>query len=165
MAGETTLYLLCGKIASGKSTLARRLGEAHGAVVIHEDDWLAGLYSDQMRSIADYVRCAGKLRAMIGPHVVDLLNAGTSVVLDFPGNTPEYRAWMRELIDAAGVRHEMHVLDEPDELCWARLEARNASGEHPFQVTRAQFERITAVFSVPGEGEGFHLIEHYCDGD
>lgn len=158
------LSLFCGKIASGKSTLARRLAAQSGAVAIHEDDWLSALYGDQMRSVQDYVRYAARLRAAMGPHVTALLEAGISVALDFPANTPQTRAWLLGLIGQTGVRHEMHVLDVPDEICWARLQQRNAEGGHPFQVSRAQFEQITRHFSVPGAGEGFQIIQHAGTG-
>lgn len=35
-----TLHMLCGKIASGKSTLARRLADADSTVLLVEDEWL-----------------------------------------------------------------------------------------------------------------------------
>ena len=53
-----TLHLLCGKIASGKSTLAKTLAAEHGAIVLSEDQWLASLYPGEILSIADYLRCA-----------------------------------------------------------------------------------------------------------
>jgi len=160
MTANPVLILICGKIASGKSTLSDRLADELGAVALHEDDWLSALYGDQMTSVADYVRFAARLRGVMGPHVVALLRAGTPVVLDFPANTPEYRAWMMGLIQATGVRHEMHVLDVPDEVCWERLQRRNAHGGNPFKVTRAQFDAITRHFSLPAEAEGFHLVWH-----
>ncbi len=48
-----TLHLLCGKIASGKSTLAAELGALPGCVVISEDQWLAAIWQDEMHSVAD----------------------------------------------------------------------------------------------------------------
>lgn len=157
---ETTLVLFCGQAGSGKSTRADNIAQEFGAVVLHEDDWLDTLYGDQMQSISDYAKCSAKLRAVIGAHVVNLLNAGTSVVLDFPGNTPEVRGWMREMLEKSGVPHVMHVLDVPDELRWQRLQARNAANGHPFKLTRAQFDQLARYFSVPDEAEGFHLIRH-----
>ena len=47
-----TLHLLCGKIASGKSTLAKTLATEHAAIVLSEDHWLATLYPGEIRSIA-----------------------------------------------------------------------------------------------------------------
>ena len=62
-ATETpTLHLLCGKIASGKSTLSARLAARPLTVIISEDQWLARLYAGEMHSVADYVRCSAKLR-------------------------------------------------------------------------------------------------------
>jgi predicted kinase len=89
--------LLCGKIASGKSTLAHQLAEAPATLLISEDRWLAALYRDEMNSVADYVRCSAKLRAAMTPHLIALLESGLSVVLDFPANTLSLRKWMREL--------------------------------------------------------------------
>ncbi|WP_277963225.1 ATP-binding protein [Pseudomonas sp. RIT-To-2] len=152
-----TLHLLCGKIASGKSTLAARLAEAPNTVRLSEDLWLARLYKDQMHSVADYVRCAALLREAIGPHVQALLRLGVNVVLDFPANTPANRQWMRGLFEASGAAHVLHVLDVPDETCKARLRQRNAAGEHDFAASDEQFELISRYFSVPTAEEGFAL--------
>ncbi|WAH56873.1 ATP-binding protein [Pseudomonas silvicola] len=152
-----TLHLLCGKIASGKSTLAARLAEAPNTVRLSEDLWLARLYKDQMHSVADYVRCAALLREAIGPHVQALLRLGVNVVLDFPANTPANRQWMRGLFEASGAAHVLHVLDVSDETCKARLRQRNAAGEHDFAASDEQFELISRYFSVPTAEEGFAL--------
>ena len=154
------LHLLCGKAASGKSTLAARLGKAPNTVVIAEDAWLFALFGDEMTALADYVRCAAKLRAAMAPHVVALLRSGTSVVLDFPANTVETRRWMREMIDASGARHQMHLLDVTDDVAKARLRARNAGGDHPFAVTEDQFDRLAKHFVPPSEDEGFEVVRH-----
>ncbi len=159
-----TLHLVCGKAASGKSTLTASLGHAPGTVVIAEDDWLAGLFADEMVSISDYVRCSAKLREVMGPHVVSLLRAGLSVVLDFPANTVATRAWMRGLAEGANVANQLHFLDVPDDICKARLRARNDSGAHPFSVTDEQFEQLARHFVAPSEAEGFVIVRH-CPGD
>jgi len=152
------LHLLCGKIAAGKSTLTVKLGSAPRTVVLSEDEWLPRLYPDEMTSVADYVRYAARLREAIGPHIVQLLTAGVSVVLDFPANTLANRAWMRGIFGAAGVAHQLHFLDVPDQICKARLRARNASGAHPFAVSDEQFEEITSYFVAPTQEEGFNVI-------
>lgn len=155
-----TLHMLCGKIASGKSTLAARLSEPDGTVLIAEDVWLKTLFSDQMSSGPDYVRCAAKLRNAMGPHISALLKAGVSVVLDFPANTVENRAWMRGILDATGAADRLHVLNTPDEVCLARLRERNARGDHQFVVTDEQFHRFSRHFVAPSTDEGFDLEVH-----
>jgi broad-specificity NMP kinase len=62
--------MVCGKIGAGKSTLTRRLAAAPNTVLISEDDWLTRLYPNEIHVIADYVRCAGRLRHAMAGHVV-----------------------------------------------------------------------------------------------
>lgn len=159
-SSHAMLHLLCGKIASGKSTLAAELGAAPACVVISEDQWLAALYQDEMQSVADYVRVAAKLRKAMTPHLVALLHAGVSVVLDFPANTRANRDWMRSVIEASSAGHQLHYLDVADALCKSRLHARNQGGEHAFAATDEQFALITRYFEPPQEEEGFNLVRH-----
>jgi len=155
-----TLHLMCGKIASGKSTLTAKLGNLDGTVVISEDDWLSTLYSEEMSSISDYMRCTSKLRKIVGPHVASLLNAGVSVVLDFQANTIEARNWMRGILARTNAVHKLHVLVVPDEICIARLRIRNASGDHPFAPTEEQFLKLSKHFVAPSADEGFDIVRH-----
>ncbi|QHQ37046.1 AAA family ATPase [Algicella marina] len=157
MPTEPTLHMLCGKPASGKSTLAGRLADAPRTVCIAEDAWLATLFGDEMSTLSDYVRCSAKLREIMAPHVATLLGQGLSVVLDFPANTIETREWMRGILDRTHAAHVLHVLDLPDESCLERLRARNAAGEHPFAATEAQFRRLSAHYRPPSADEGFNV--------
>lgn len=157
---SSTLHMVCGKIASGKSTLASRLASRQETVLIAEDDWLYALFSDQLTSIADYVRCTSKLRTIMGPHISSLLTAGISVVLDFPANTVETRAWMRGILEKTNAAHHLHVLHASDETCLARLKQRNADGDHPFAVTEEHFRQITRHYAAPSPDEGFTVVMH-----
>ncbi len=102
----TTLYLLCGKIAAGKSTLARRLAERPATLLITMDHWMSLLFPTENRTIEDFARLSARLRAAMGPHVVDILRHDLSIVLDFPANTVNWRNWMRSLITEADVAHD-----------------------------------------------------------
>ncbi|NVZ23569.1 AAA family ATPase [Pseudomonas costantinii] len=155
-----TLHLLCGKIASGKSTLAKTLVAEHAAIVLSEDQWLAQLYPVEILSIADYLRCAQRIRGVLGPLVINLLKSGVNVVLDFPANTLANREWLLSLAQAAEVPHCLHYLELDDATCRARLHARNAQGEHDFAATDAEFDLITRHFCVPSEAEGLVIEVH-----
>lgn len=155
-----SLLLICGKIAAGKSTLAKQLAAQAHTVLISEDAWLAALYADELRCVQDYVRLSQRLRDAMAPHISALLASGCSVVLDFPANTPGTRAWARAIIEQAQAPHTLHFLNVPDEECKKRLRARNASGEHPFQTSDAQFDQISQYFVAPTPEEGFHVVVH-----
>ena len=157
---QATLHMLCGKIAAGKSTLTAELSRRPSTVLISEDFWLGQLFGPEMKDVADYVRCSKRLREAIGPHIQDLLRLGVSVVLDFPANTLATRAWMRTLFEAADADHCLHFLDVPDEVCKARLRARNAAGTHDFAASDAEFDLLTSYFVPPSEAERFKIVRH-----
>jgi predicted kinase len=160
VAPPTTLYLLCGKIAAGKSMLARRLAARPATLLISQDHWMSLLFPTENRTIEDFARLSARLRTAMGPHVVDILRQDVSVVLDFPANTPKWRSWMRSLITEANVAHELHVLDVSDAICKERLRQRNESGEHPYQVSETTYDLFMSYFVLPAPDEGFNVIVH-----
>jgi predicted kinase len=159
-SSRPTLYMLCGKIAAGKSSLASRLVERPATVLISEDHWNSSLFPEELKTIEDYSRYSARLTNAMGPHVVALLKAGTSVVLDFQANTLARRRWMRNLFEVADAAHELHFLDITDATCKRRLLERNAAGRHPFKVGDAEYELFTRYFVPPAPEEGFNLIVH-----
>lgn len=154
------LHLMCGKIASGKSTLAKELATQHRAILLSEDNWLSRLYPGEIQSVTDYVRCSKRVRDVLGPLVVNLLGSGLDVVLDFPANTVPDREWLRSLADAGQFPHCLHYLDVDDDTCRARLHARNELREHDFAATDAEFDLITSYFRTPEEAEGLVIVRH-----
>src|SRR5260370_38773425 len=115
---KATLHFISGRLASGKTTLALRLAEQEGAVLICEDVWLAKL-SDGIASFEDYLKWSRRCRSVIGPLVIQILRAGTSVVFDFAGNTQAERKWVRSLFEEAQVKHVLNNLNFPENECLA----------------------------------------------
>jgi predicted kinase len=91
-----TLQFICGKAASGKTTLARELAARHAAVLFGEDEWLTRLDAESV-----------------------------PIVFDFAGNTPNDRAWVRSIFESANADHVLHYLVASDESCKTRLRLRN----------------------------------------
>ena len=154
------LYVFCGKIAAGKSTLASRFSVRPTTVLISEDHWNANLFRAELKTLEDYALYSRRLRAAMGPHVVSLLKTGVSVVLDFPANGLETRRWMRGIFEEANAANELHFLDVSDEVCKRRLRQRNAAGQQPFQTGEADYELFTNRFTPPSPEEGFNVVVH-----
>ena len=155
------LLFLCGKMAAGKSTLARELAVRENAMLFSQDDWLDALYPNAVVNVATYLEYSGRINKTLAPVVVDLLSRGVSVVLDFPGNTRNQRVWFREIIERAGAAHELHVLDTPDAICKAQLKARSAHLPPGTPWTsEADFDLISSHFRTPAEDEGFNVVVH-----
>jgi predicted kinase len=164
---RATLYCIYGTIAAGKTTLARKLAAQYGAVLLCEDEWLVRLEAE-IASFDDFRRHARRLRAAIGPHVVDLLRLGNSVVLDFAANTVNDRVWLRSLFEAANAAHELHVIEVPLAVCKARLRARNATrpeGLYFGFVPETMFEPVSRLIVPPADAEGFNVIRHDAETD
>jgi predicted kinase len=161
MGTAAKLIFLCGKMASGKSTLARELARREHAVLLVQDELLERLWPGEIVDLPGFVTRSSRLRDALGPHVCALLSRGVPVVLDFPGNTRSQRAWFRELFERAAVPHELHWVDAPDALCKRQLRARSRHRPPgtPW-TTEAEFEAVTAHFEPPAEDEGFHVVRH-----
>jgi predicted kinase len=161
MHTSAKLIFLCGKMAAGKSTLARDLAKRGNAILLVQDDFLNALFPGEITDIPGFVKCSSRLRSALAPHVCALLSKHISVVLDFPGNTKAQRVWFRELIERANVEHELHFVDASDALCKSQLADRSKSlpAGAPW-TTEAEFAVITAYFQPPSEDERFNVVRH-----
>ena len=160
-AGAARLIFLCGKMAAGKSTLARDLAEREGAILMVQDEFLERLYPGEIANIPDFVKYSTRLKSALSLHVCSLLSKGVSVVLDFPGNTRSQRAWFREIFERAKVGHELHFVDASDALCKHQLKDRSKHlpAGTPW-TTDSEFEAITVYLDPPSEDEGFNVVRH-----
>jgi len=155
---KNKLHFLCGKMASGKSTLSKELARGHNAVLLCEDEILAELYPVEIRTIQDYLNHSQRLKSVLKEHIVELLKKGNSVVLDFPANTKNQRAWFREIFEGANVEHIIHFVDKSDDVCKAHLRKRNENFPDDAPLTSEEtFDAITEYFEAPQDEEGFNM--------
>ncbi|MCR9267759.1 MAG: ATP-binding protein [Alphaproteobacteria bacterium] len=157
--GRPTLHLLCGKIASGKSTLARELAAGPETLLVSEDAFMAALFPDEIHTLEDFRIRSARLETALKPHIAAILQEGLSVVLDFHANTRARRDWARTIVEAAGADAILHWIDVPDAVCKARLRARNAAGTHEYAASDAQFDQFTAHFLPPQPEENW-VVDH-----
>jgi len=155
------LIFFCGKMAAGKSTLAKQLAEREDALLLVQDDMLDTLFPALVVNVASYLEYAGRVNNIAAPLVVAILSKGVSVALDFPANTRNQRAWFRRILDESGAGHELHFVNTPDAVCKAQLEARSVHLPPGTKwTTEADFELIASHFVAPAPNEGFNVIVH-----
>jgi predicted kinase len=165
MDTETTLHFFCGKMAAGKSTLAKELASRHDAILLTEDDWLAQLYPEEITDIPSYIKYSARLKNSLSEHILLLLSRGLSVVLDFPANTKSQRSWFRSIFVRADVAHVLHFIDASDQLCKQQLQQRSKDKPQGAAFTsEADFDAITEYFQAPLENEGFNLVRYQPQG-
>jgi hypothetical protein len=84
MNTSATLIFLCGKMAAGKSTLARELAEHRNAILLVQDELLDQLFPVEITDMPGFVDRSSRLRDALTPHILAILSKGLPVVLDFP---------------------------------------------------------------------------------
>jgi predicted kinase len=154
-----TLHFISGRLASGKTTLARRIAAQEPAVFICEDVWLSKL-SDGIHSFDDYLKWSRRCRSVMGPLIIDVLRNGASVVLDFAGNTAAERSWVRSLFESAGTKHVLHYLDVSEDICLERLRLRDETkpeGLYFATTSEEEFAAIARYFQAPSPEERFNM--------
>ncbi|MFV2056391.1 MAG: AAA family ATPase [Thiohalomonadales bacterium] len=158
---EVTLHFFCGKMAAGKSTLAKDLAKKEKAILVSEDDWLINLYPGEIIDIAGYVEYSTRLKNICSKHIESVLSQGVSVVLDFPGNTIEQRNWFRNIYQKASVAHTLHFIDVSNETCKRQLRERSKDKPDGTAFTSdSEFDALTKFFQAPSESENFNIIRY-----
>lgn len=166
MKTDPVLHFFCGKMASGKTTLSKKLASEHRAILISEDLWLSKLYPEEIRTFDDYLKYSSRLKPVVSQHVQNLFEQGMSVVLDFPGNVPSQRQWFRSIFEAAKVNHVLHYIVASDALCKVQLQKRNADlPEGSVAMSEADFDYITSYFQPPTVEEGFNIVRYDSDSN
>ena len=157
-----TLHFVSGKAGAGKTTLARQIAASTPAILFCEDEWMSRLV-DPIENLQQYLAAAQRIRSVIAPLTVDLLQLGTSVVFDFAGNTIDDRRWVRSIFERAGADHRLHYIPTDDDVCGERVRQRNVSqpaGLFYGHVTDQQVEEANKHFTATGQDEGFMVVVH-----
>jgi len=61
------LLFLCGKMAAGKSTLARELAARENAMLFVQDEWIDTLYPNAIINVATYIEYSGRINKVVAP--------------------------------------------------------------------------------------------------
>ncbi len=155
----STVFLICGNTAAGKSTYAAKLAEETGGVRFSVDPWMQTLYgADYDPTKHDFgwliertERCKTQMRQIAGR----LLCLGIDVILDFgfgdAASRADYRAWAASL----GANASLHFLDVSAEERRTRVHRRNEekSETFAFPVTDEMFDYVETLFIPPTDEE------------
>jgi len=163
MQTQGTLIFFCGKMGSGKSTRSRQISQELNAILISEDDWLSHLYPREIQTINDYIQYSRRLKSLLKNHLISLLNAGLSVVMDFPANTKTQRAWFQSLISDYSIPYRLIYLDVDDQTCLDQIAKRRLEQPDRAQFdTETMFYEVTRFFEPPTADEGWvmEVIHH-----
>jgi predicted kinase len=146
VSSRPTLHLTVGLPGVGKTTLARELEQASGALRLTPDEWMAPL-------LLRWAGFGGKRDVLEGRLVWvghQVLRAGVSVILDFGCWSPHERYALRAIANLAGADFELHYLTLPEDERMNRAMARwRLAPEEIFEMTYEDHARFHGLFSPP----------------
>ncbi len=143
---QSRLVLLCGLPASGKTTPAREIANAYGAVRLNPDEWELALDLDPFDA-----GFQTRLEAAFWELTQRLLVLGTSVVLEWGFWARSERDEKREAARTLGVAVELRFLVVPYEELLRRVGDRHAAGG--LAITERHMERYRGIFQPPTDDE------------
>lgn len=148
------VFLICGKVCSGKSTRARAIMRGEGAVALSCDEAMRAL-EDVL--CEDYDTALGAMQAYLLKKAADLAKAGVSVVLDWGFWQRAQRRQADAYLKREGVCRVWHYIDVPDALWRARIAARNeavrAGQAQEYFVDEGLLAKLHARFEAPERSE------------
>jgi predicted kinase len=158
MNSKGTLIFFCGKMGAGKSTLSRQISQELNAILLSEDDWLSSLYSNEITNFDDYLKYSNRLKPLLKTHITSILNSGVSVVMDFPANTKNQRAWFKDIFLTENIPHRLIYLEVDEKTCIEQISKRRETNpERALFDTEEVFHHVTSFFQPPSADEGFSL--------
>jgi predicted kinase len=140
---DRRLYLVCGLPGAGKTTRARQIVAATGAVHLCVDDWIVALGI----SLIDF-EFRVRLQDCMLTHAVELLRANVGVVIEFGSWHRHEREQILQAATIADARVELHFLDAATDELIRRVRARGGKEAERLVTVltrdQAKFERPTA---------------------
>jgi predicted kinase len=143
---QPRLLLLCGLPGAGKTTLARELADAYGAVRLDNDEWKLALGIDPFDE-----EMGVRLEAELWALAQRLIVVGTSVILEWGVWTRSERDELHEVGRSLGAAVELRFLDVPYDELVRRVVARHAAGG--LAITESHMERCRGIFQPPTDDE------------
>ncbi len=100
---------ICGKICSGKSYYSKQLKEKEKAVILSCDEVTSVLFDNNLGDKHDEI--TKRIREYLLCKSVEMVTAGTNVILDWGFWTKQDRDNIKEFFDNLKIKIEMHYID------------------------------------------------------
>ena len=153
------VILICGKIASGKSYFADKLKKENNAVILSCDELFKMIFKDDQGEKHDEI--TKRIREYIYKKSVEIVRAGTDVILEFGFWSRENRKCVSEYYKQCGIQTEWYYIMISDDDWKLNINERNkevlAGRSDAFFVDDGLLQKMNNLFEEPMESE----IDHF----
>ena len=135
------VFIMCGKLCSGKSTYANKIRSTHKAVILSIDEIMLSVFGQAYQ----YAKS------------VEIAESGINVVLDWGFWTRKEREYAKEYYTSRHIDYEFYYLDV-DSVEWnRRIQKRNQDvlnhESDAYYVDEGLADKFESIFEVPTEDE------------
>ena len=118
------VYLICGKICSGKTTYAKKLCEEHNTILLSVDEIMLSLF-DQCCGPEMHMEYVRRIKGYLFDKSLEILKKGSDVILDWGFWTKEERESAKEFYKSRNINCELHYVEVSDKTWEYQLNKRN----------------------------------------
>lgn len=149
------VFLICGKICSGKTTYANMLCKAERAVLLSCDEITLALFDGDIGDKHDEM--VERTQNYLFAKSVEIAENGINIVLDWGFWKKEEREYAKEFYKKHNIACEFHYIDISDVTWQKRLQKRNtAIQKHEvsaYFVDEGLAAKFGALFEMPDQHE------------
>lgn len=153
------IYLICGKICSGKSYFAKQLSAEKNAMILSCDEFSRIIDRNIQVDSDKYDMIALELRDHLLRLAMDIAKHGADVILDWGFWTNDQRKTVSALLTENRQEFEWHYMDTSDEQLRKNIEKRNSNlGSADYYVDEGLLRKCLSRFETPDEN--FKAVRH-----
>ena len=150
------VYLVCGKICSGKSYYSNKLKDEIGGVIISPDEATYELINNQQGEF--YNIFSGRLNKYLTKKVGEIVKAGANVIYERGLWTKKDREDIVNYYKDNNIECELHYVHVTDELWKKQIEERNkkieeGNGGSDFYLDEGLMKKLESGWEEPTKDE------------
>ncbi len=150
-----TVFLICGKICSGKSFYANRLRKEKKGVLLSVDEITLAIFGGHIGEKHDEV--CERVRKYLYEKSVEIAEIGCNVILDWGFWQKEDRDFARKFYESRSIPCEFHYIDISDKQWQENISERNKAitdgTASAYYVDKALAAKFGALFEEPHRNE------------
>ena len=150
------VYLICGKICSGKSYYSKKLKEEVNAVILSPDEATYDLINNEQGEF--YNIFCERLLKYINKKCIEIVNSGANVFYERGLWSKEERQKVKQYFEENNIETELHYIHVSDENWKKQIEERNkrvesGNGGADFYLDEGLMKKLVSKFEEPTEDE------------
>ena len=149
------VLIMCGKICSGKSTYAEKLKLENKAVILSVDELTLALFENQAGEKLDFY--VEKLKEYFLKKLLDIVEAGADVILDWGFWTKKERDYAREFYDSRNISYQFYYMNVGIDEWKKRILKRNQEIKREqleaYPIDKGLLSKVEKMFEEPDRKE------------